>query len=279
MTESTNTPSNPIPPSQGATSNAPAPEPANRLAKWEVTNTVETPNPDAHVAPVDTNGAETQQKPEVNPKSLQALAEKLGVEVKDLYDIEVPSAKEGESFTLGKLKDEMTRRDEFTARELQWEEARVRKESEFRTAQNELRTLLNALPPSAIKPEILALAREKAEATTRVERERTLEAIPEWKNRDVLKQEMDDIVEHLKLYGVEHLAQQMDHRLIKYLRENQKRERRLTEALALVEKTKPASIGKSRPNSAPKKEAPKTTLSREARVQQRAFDRWTVGTK
>jgi hypothetical protein len=238
------------------TPDAPAtPETETEAQQSPLTNHTHPPNaPEGEAAerPLE-EAAPTKDAP--RPKSLKALAETLKLADKDLYDIEVPMSN-GESRTLGQLKDLVSKQDDFTLRELSFEEERQRKESDLHRAQNELRELVSQLPKNALRPEVVEAFRQKHEATVQQERQRTLEVIPEWKDEARRTEEITGIVEHLESYGFpkNYLSSVVDHRTIKYIRENFLREKRLRSALEQVKVAPPSNTARSRSQAqAPKK--------------------------
>lgn len=214
--------------------------------------------------PAETQGGATP--PKGKPKTLTELAERLGVEVKDLYDLEIPSDKL-KGLTLGKLKDHMAERETFTTRSLKFEEDAAQKEADFSRAQLELQTLLQALPKEAITPQLREAVRQKHEAALSVERKRTLDAIPEWRDESLRTTDLAAMVEYLTGFGFpkEYLAQVNDHRALKFIRTAWQREQRLRKALELVSEQKPAALGKSKdaPNGKPAQQ--RQPLSRQER--------------
>lgn len=169
------------------------------------------------------------------------LAGRLGLELDDLYKLEVSQAADGTPVTVENLKDAYAKQDDLTLRELEFEEQRVKQESDLRQAQTELREILSALPEKAIKPEVLQKIRDKHDAQVQLERQRTLQAIPEWKDSDRRAEEMQGMIEHLSQYGYspDYLGQVVDHKQIKYIRDNWQREQRIRKALERVKAGKP----------------------------------------
>lgn len=205
------------------------------------------------------DAGETQQKAEpqegVSPKTLKDWAEKLGVDAKDLYAIEVPMA-DGKGVTLGELKDQFAQGDDLTRRELEFEERRVRQEADWTRAQTELKTLIQALPPKALSEQALQLVRQKAEVELRSEREATLRTIPEWGDETRREAELQGMVEMLSDYGFSpnYLQEAFSHRLIRFVRDAYLRKQRVEQALAKVQKVdRPSTTGKSSPAGAAKK--------------------------
>jgi len=196
------------------------------------------------------SGADDGAQPEKGkkpPKALKDLAERLGLTPESLYAVEIPLAS-GKSMTLGKLKDAAARDGDVTVRELAFEESRTRKESELLRAQAELRELVQALPPNAVKPEVVEALRKRHDNYLTTERARTLEVIPEWQDEDRRAVEIEQLVEHLKGYGFpsSYLQTVHDHRILKYIRDNWQRAERIRRALEQVESGKPSTPAPSR---------------------------------
>lgn len=203
-----------------------------------------------------TEGTAAGDSPEkAKPKSLKAIAETLKLKDADLYAIEVPMAN-GETRTLGQLKDLVSKQDDFTVRELAFEEERQSRDADFLRAQQEFQELLGSLPRNALKPEMLEKVRQKHEATLTRERAKTLEAIPEWRDEAKRTEEISGIVEHLEGYGFpkNYLTSIYDHRTLRYIRDNFQREQRIRRALEAVQRENPGKTSKSKPTgTAPKK--------------------------
>lgn len=194
------------------------------------------------------------------PTDLKSLAERLATKPEDLYAIKVPMPN-GESRTLGELKDLAAKQDEFTLRELEFEEERQRKEGELIRAQDELREMLAALPKEAIKPEMLDKIRQKHEATLKLEREKTLDVIPEWRDEDRRTEDVRGMIEHLKGYGFpeNYLTNVVSHRMLRYIRDNWLREQRIRKALEAVKTGKPPATTTGKASGKPPKK-PSTTV-------------------
>ena len=192
------------------------------------------------------------------PTKFNELAGKLGIELTDLYKLEVSQAEDGTPVTVENLKDYHTRQADFSMREIEFGERRTKQESELMQAQEELRELMAALPEKAIRPEVLQNIRNKHDAQRKLENQRTLEVIPDWQDETIRTADIEGMTEHMKQYGypVDHLARVVDHRQIKYIRDNWQREQRIRTALAKVKAGKPNPTTKQKPaNKAPSKSA------------------------
>lgn len=221
-------------------------------------------------APAETRAGEKKPVQKVKPKTLSDLAERLELEVKDLYDIAIPSDKL-EGLTLGKLKDHMSEREDFTVRSLRFEEDKRRQEAEFLRASQELQILLDALPKDAVRPEVREAARQKQAQYLKSERSRTLDVIPEWKDETTRENELAGIVEHLSSYGFpqNYLATIADHRTLKVLRDFWRQTQQLQRALELVSEKRPNGVGKSKPAAKPQRPTqPKSRSLEERRIAQ-----------
>jgi len=207
--------------------------------------------------PIDEKSVE-----KTKPKNLNELAERLGVEVKDLYDMEIPSDKL-KGMTLGKLKDHMAEREKFTIETLKFAEDKAAKETGFLRAEQELQTLLATMPKELLKPEMIAAAKAKHESIVTTERQKTIEIIPEWRDPVIREKELGDMATHMQAYGFpeNYLMSIVDSRTMRYIRDNWQRKVRIDKALADVVERRPANISKSKTNSG----APAKAVSRQSK--------------
>ena len=198
------------------------------------------------------------------PTKFNDLAGTLGVELDDLYKLEISQADDGTPVTIENLKDFYAKQEDSTLREIEFEERRTRQESELLQAQEELRELMAALPENAIKPEVLQKVRAKHDAQVQLERRRTLEVIPDWQDEKTRTADIEGMAEHLQQYGypVDHLERVADHRQIKYIRDNWQREQRIRKALEKVRAGKPNPTSKQKPARKAPQKRPLTGVTR-----------------
>ena len=184
------------------------------------------------------SGSEEKTKP---VKRFNDLAGATGLDLDALYKLEVSLSEGGDPVTIEQLKDTYAQREDLSLRELEFEERKTQQESELLRATAELQEILQALPANAVKKDVLDKIRAKSEKTAQLERQRTLEAIPEWKDEAKRADELSAMTQHLGQYGIapNYLNQVMDHRHFKYIRDNMLRERRVREAIAKVRSGKP----------------------------------------
>jgi hypothetical protein len=176
-------------------------------------------------------------------KTIADAAERLGLKIEDLYKLEVSIAdgQDSEKFSVGALKDAMKDRSDFKFQQLRWGEDKAEQEGELLRSRNEIVELLAMMPKEAIKPEVISKIREKHDATLKLERERTLNVIKEWRDEKVRGADIDAMREHLTRAGfpANYLGQISDHRTMRYIRENMLREQRIQQALAMVKPKQP----------------------------------------
>ncbi len=207
----------------------------------------------------DKAGADTDDargSEDAAPTKFNDLAGKLGMELDDLYKLEIAQAEDGSALTIENLKDQHAAQTDNSLREIEFEERRVKQESDLMQAQEELRELMAALPEKAIKPEVLQKVRDKHDAQMSLERKRTMEVIPDWSDDETRTRDIEGMAEHLQQYGypVDHLQRVGDHRMIKYIRDNWQREQRIRAALAKVKAGKPNPTSRQKPaTKAPQK--------------------------
>ena len=182
------------------------------------------------------------------PKTLQELAELTGIKVKDLYAIEIPAAEDGgESQTFGALKDLAAGESDYAGRELALEERRVQFGNDQAKARQELELVLKSLPEGAIKPEVLAVARKEREVMLDREAVRVLDVIPEWSDGEVQRADLAEIGDHMEQYGFDkgHIDQIVDHRMLRYMRDNLRRMKLVEKAMAGVKPVKQVPKGRT----------------------------------
>jgi len=221
---------------------------------------------DTGEAPKNGAGAQGEESgsEETKPTKFNDLAGRLGIELDDLYKLEISQAEDGTPVTVENLKDHYARQADLSLREVEYEERRIQQEADLMQAQEELREVMAALPEKAIKPEILQKVRDKHAAQMKLERKRTLEVIPDWADEKRRTADLEGMSEHLKQYGypVNHLERIADHRQIKYIRDNWQREQRIRKALEAVRAGKPNPTKPSKPTGKAPLKTPLTGVKR-----------------
>lgn len=200
-----------------------------------------------------TPAGETQRKPAI--KTVAELLETAGLTAEDFWKLEFRDGKEGvgETHALGRLKDMLTQESDLETRSFKFEENRVRQENELVRARTDLQAIVASLPRDAIKPEILERVRSERARYEQAEAERTLEAIPEWADEARRDQDRAGMAAHLAEYGYgeHHLDAIVDHRMLKYVRDNWDRKVRVDRAMGKLIEKKPSRDAKPSTRGAP----------------------------
>ena len=203
--------------------------------------------------------------------TLDAVAAKLGVEVSDLYEIEIPQPGSGEDrTTIGQLADFAKDRGQFEIDRLQFEETRTKGEADLLRANEELRALVAMLPAQVKDERLLNAVAGKMAAEREEQRTLTLRNIPEWQDERVEADERKALAEHLSQYGFSptYLDNVGDHKTLKYIRDNWRREQALDRVLAQLKKRKTSGQRSSRSDGKP---------ARKPRAERRASRSQSVG--
>lgn len=191
------------------------------------------------------------------PKNLQELAERLEVEVKDIFDIEFISEGDGESHTLGEMKDLLKKDSDFSSRELELSERKIKQDNEVMRAKQQMQIIFQGLPAGTLTPELLAQSSKTLDAHLEDESRRLLSVIPEWSDPTARQADLEKMGAHMEQYGYSaaEVNRLNDHRMVKYIRDNMTREKTLAAALENVKEVKklPKGQGKSRKRAAPRK--------------------------
>ena len=195
---------------------------------------------------------------ELDPLSLEALAAALQKDAAELYKVKVPM-RDGETMTLGELKDYRAQGDAHVLETLEWDTRRQSEQSELHRARAELAELIQAVPRDRLNPEALTRARTALDARLAIERDRTLAQIPEWSDDARRQADQDGMREYLADYGLpgDALSQIQDHRMILVIRDAWARKVRLDQALESVRRVSTPSAGGS--SRAPRPSNPGST--------------------
>ena len=164
--------------------------------------------------------------------TLAELAQKLGVEARDLYAVKI-GLPGGEEATLSELKDQAIMHRKGEAERLAWDERREQERAELVRQRDELRQLVDLVPREALNQQNVNTARAAIERYQQAEAQKLLERVPEWRDRARYTADRADMDRHLQGFGFDpkELDSVYDHRLLAYIRHNALRERRLSAAL------------------------------------------------
>lgn len=182
------------------------------------------------------------------PTKFNDLAGVIDIELDDLYKLEISLSEDSEPVTIEQLKDGHAKVAELDLDRAEWEERKTQQEQDLMKAQGELQEILQALPKNSVKPEVLEKIRAKSAATTQLERQKTLQVIPEWKNEQTRETDIAGMTDYLQGYGypVGYLANVVDHRQLKFIRDAWRQNERMQAAIKAVRAGKPAKSATSK---------------------------------
>lgn len=202
-------------------------------------------------APTPEGGTQAET-PKKAPKDLKELAERLGTEVKDLYELEFPDAS-GKPHKLGELKDLLAKQDEISAKELDLEERRTTESNNLLRQRREIESLVGMIPKELMKPELIERMRAERERYVQDEVKKLGDVIPEWKDEAVFASDKQGMTAFLGEYGIdpEFLQGMVDHRVIKLVRDSWQRKARIDKAMASVKESREPPKGAQRATGKP----------------------------
>jgi hypothetical protein len=163
--------------------------------------------------------AQDEPEPVEIPGDLTSLAEKLQATPEKLYSLKVPMA-DGESRTLGELKDAFRTADQLRTERETFATERTQLATEKRQALQELEQIVRRLPPQTLTPDAIQAVREAHGQRLKVELEQLLETVPEWKDPVRWTAEKPLIEQYAAQFGFTpaDLGELTDHRVLRVLR-------------------------------------------------------------
>lgn len=132
----------------------------------------------------DTQQTDDRQGETISPKTIKDLAAAAGIELKDLFDIELSFGTETDqtSATIGQLKDAFAKGTDLDERETQVTVGRQDLENETMRARGELQELMSMIDAT---PQMLERASAQYQETIQRERRALLAIVPEMKDEEV----------------------------------------------------------------------------------------------
>lgn len=150
------------------------------------------------------------------------LADALGVERKDLYNLKVGIGN-GESATLGELKDAFKQTKQIQLERDEWDTHREDAHAELIEAQRHIVETLALIPPEKIPPALRQL--QANQRASYIQKERTLlyNAMPEWRDPAARMRDQEAIGVLVGRYGISsaELGATVDHRHWRILKDFQ----------------------------------------------------------
>ena len=219
------------------------------------------------------DGARAPEKVDV-PKSLDELAEGLGVDVADLYKLEVPLGGDREPITLGQLKDIGKAGSQIDLDRIEFDEKVTEFEAQQRKAAQDMADLIASLPRNAITDELVGKIQQQRAAVQDREEKLLQAAIPGWSDPVVKERERTVMGDYLNEFGFPKgfLDTVVDHKTQALIRDAAMRKQRLATALDQVRQVKNTGHGvttkASKPKSGAGKKSPPKTRAENAKVDQ-----------
>ncbi len=175
--------------------------------------------------PAEPGGSDEGQGDSV---TLSSLAEHLGLDQSDVYELEIPIA-DGNTVTLGQLKDEYKEYGPVKEYEARLKEERSTYEKQVLSTRAELSAIINAIPQD-IRDQVIFAGRDHQAQWGRDQEKAVLEAIPEWADADQRAVDRAHLVEDGSIYGFSEseITYTQDARTLRMLRDFSKMKRELS---------------------------------------------------
>ena len=187
------------------------------------------------------NEGESLGEAEAETLDAKSLAEKLGIDVKDLYEMEFPYGENGEAITLGELKDAGIRARTIDEEAETLTNDRNSYVNEQMKSRNELQQIVSLLPD--IPPGLRDAAIRQHDVVRQTERVKMLETVPEWRDPGKEQEAMNNISSTLKEYGYSdtEMSYMLDHRMIKLFHDFTRLKGKLVKPKAAIQAVKKKS--------------------------------------
>jgi len=168
--------------------------------------------------------------------TLKALAEKLGLDPADLYQLRIPMGGDGSTMSLGELKDIAKGAHEIEASKLAFDEAVATERRTLQKDREDIQSLIGMLPREALTPAMIEHARRGAAEYVDQQGRILAELVPEWRDPKVYADDRALMLEHVQKAGwnADDLAAVHDAKLLAYFRNQARREMRTNEVLKRI---------------------------------------------
>lgn len=201
----------------------------------------------------DDDGARAPENVDV-PKTLDAIAEGLGVQVADLYEIEIPLGSDQESITLGALKDLGKAGSQIDLDRIEFEETKTQFETQQRKTAQDFADLVASLPQGVITNDLVDKIHAQRAAIQEREEKLIAATIPTWSDPVVRSRENKVMAEYLDEFGFpqDFLDTVVDHKTTALIRDAALRKQRLEQALTQVRQVRNTGHGVTTTPSKPR---------------------------
>lgn len=191
--------------------------------------------------------ADEAEGDDIEPVTISSLASELNLDPREVYDIEVPMGKGNAPMTIGQLKDAFKETGPLVEARAKLDEQKDDYEQSIMRTRAELNGIMSVIPQE-LRQQVIEAGRQYNANWENQQREQVLEAIPDWKDPDVLAKDRDAIVDAGAQYGFSKAEMQYttDSRTLRMLRDFARMKSRIAdmEASGKRERAKPNAPGK-----------------------------------
>lgn len=218
----------------------------------------EQPEQQAGESAPEAGGGDTDEG--LGTLAMDGLAERAGLTLEELFNVELPLGDEREPVTLGALKDKFTEMARVDDSRTLLDEQRTDFENQMIRSRQELRSIVQMLGPN-VPPQLMQAAEASFRQNLDSERDALRAAKPEWKDPETFRAAQDEMLETITPYGYsrQDLDFVMDHRLVKLVYDYGQLQKRFKAAQATA---KEITGGKTFPG-AKRGDAKRTTRKRQ----------------
>ena len=194
----------------------------------------------------DTEAEQTSDNDE--PVTLKGLATHLDIEPGELYELEIPIA-DGETVSLGQLKDEYKKYGDAAQRESTLKEADDKYHRQVLATRAELNSIMSVIPEN-IRAQVIQQGQLAQAQWTKDQEAQVLETIPGWQDADTRAADRDAIVSLGAEYGftAPEMTYTQDARTLLMLKEFAQARKDIADMKASAKRVKgqPSQVGKTR---------------------------------
>ena len=224
----------------------------NPAAAQTPPETVETEPPQPETAATSSPDELPESEPETvedtGPVTLKALAEKAGIDLKDIYAAEL-----ADGTTLSAAADGMKSLKSLQTDRESFEAERVSFRTDKAQTVEQLNTLQRAITAGESPEQAAAALKQLNQSELEREQRQLLTVLPEWRDPTVKQADVEQMVAFAGQFGLSEadIGQIRDHRWLSMLRHNAAQAHRLKDILNGADKPKPKGVkaGKAKPQT------------------------------
>ena len=174
------------------------------------------------------------------PVALSEIAQQLGVQSADLYELEIPLGRELGNVTLGEMKDAFKEYGPVKEMQATLDQQRNDYERQLLATRSELNQIMQLIPDQ-IRGSIIQQAQDRNASWQREQEKAVLEAVPDWKDADKRAADRDKLIEDGAAYGFSQseIVATQDARVLRMLRDFAYMKRELADMKASAKRVAP----------------------------------------